>query len=97
MTSYFLRFGRCVSADAAAVFAALLDLGSRRTFAADAARLLVTSVLFVIAFPSQYSGSMKALNAPQKNISRYTGTKILLRHCQLHSHCGAEIPAPTTV
>jgi len=36
--------GRCVSADAAAVFAALLDRGLRRTFdAADAARLLVTS------------------------------------------------------
>ncbi|WP_186438718.1 hypothetical protein [Agrobacterium fabrum] len=40
---YFL-FGRCVSADPAALFAALLLLGSRRTFAAAlAAFLLVTS------------------------------------------------------
>jgi len=41
-----LRLGRWVSADAAAVFAAALDFGSRNTFAAaDAARLLVTSGL----------------------------------------------------
>ena len=41
--AHFLRT-RCVSADAAAVFAALLDFGSRRTrAAADAARALVDS------------------------------------------------------
>ena len=44
--SYFFLLGRCVSAEPAALFAALLDLGSRRTFeAADAAFLLVTSPL----------------------------------------------------
>jgi hypothetical protein len=32
--------GRCVSADAAADFAALLDLGSRKTFAAAEAALI---------------------------------------------------------
>ena len=41
---YFLRLGRCVSAEPAAVLAALLLLGLRRTLAAaEAARLLVTS------------------------------------------------------
>ena len=41
-----LLFGRCVNAEPAAVFAALLDLGSLRTLdAALAARLLVTSLL----------------------------------------------------
>lgn len=41
---YFL-LGRCVSADPAAVFAAMLDFGSRRTLdAAEAAFLLVTSL-----------------------------------------------------
>lgn len=45
LRSYFL-FGRCVRADAAAVFAAALDFGSRRTLeAAVAAFLLVTSLL----------------------------------------------------
>lgn len=45
---YFLRFGLCVRADAAAVFAALEDVGFRRTFdAADAARLLVTSLFLI--------------------------------------------------
>lgn len=39
------RLGRCVRADPAAVFAALLDLGLRSTLdAAEAARLLVTSL-----------------------------------------------------
>lgn len=43
---HFFLFGRCVRADAAAVFAALLDFGSLRTLpAADAAFLLVTSEL----------------------------------------------------
>jgi len=42
---YFFLFGRCVNADAAAVLAALLDLGFLRTLAAaDAARALVTSL-----------------------------------------------------
>ncbi|MDW3184381.1 hypothetical protein [Roseobacter sp.] len=41
---YFFRFGRCVSADAAAVFAAFEDFGLRSTFdAAEAALALVTS------------------------------------------------------
>jgi hypothetical protein len=40
-------FGRCVRAEAAAVFAAELDFGSRNTLeAAEAARLLVTSLFF---------------------------------------------------
>ncbi|MGT2441002.1 hypothetical protein ACU4GH_40255 (plasmid) [Bradyrhizobium betae] len=51
-------FGRWVSADAAAVLAALLLLGSRRTFpAALAAFLLVTSLFeprFGIAFPHEF-------------------------------------------
>ena len=50
--------GRWVSADAAAVLAALLDLGSLRTFpAADAAFLLVTSLFFAIfltSFPYEF-------------------------------------------
>jgi len=46
----FFRFGRCVRAEPAAVFAALLLLGFRRTLdAAEAARLLVTS-LFAVRF-----------------------------------------------
>jgi hypothetical protein len=45
--THFRLFGRCVSAEAAAVFAALLDLGLRSTFpAAEAAFLLVTSLFF---------------------------------------------------
>lgn len=41
----FFLLGRCVNAEAAAVLAALLDLGSRSTRpAADAAFLLVTSL-----------------------------------------------------
>jgi hypothetical protein len=47
-----LRFGICVSADAAALFAAALDFGLRRTFpAADAARLLVTSEFRLLVMP----------------------------------------------
>ena len=42
--------GRCVSADAAAVFWAFVDLGSRKTrAAADAARALVTSLFGFLA------------------------------------------------
>lgn len=45
--AHFRLFGRCVSAEAAADFAALLDLGFRSTFAAaEAAFLLVTSLFF---------------------------------------------------
>lgn len=45
--NYFL-LGRCVSAEAAADFAAELDFGSRRTFAAaDATFALVTSLLAI--------------------------------------------------
>ena len=44
---YFLRFGLCVRAEAAAVLAAFDERGLRRTFdAADAARALVTSLFF---------------------------------------------------
>lgn len=47
---YFFLFGRCVSADAAADLAALLDFGSRRTLeAAEAALALVTSEFFLLA------------------------------------------------
>lgn len=46
VASYFFLFGRWVSAEAAADFAAGLDFGSRSTFdAADAAFALVTSLL----------------------------------------------------
>ena len=46
--NYFFLFGRCVSADAAADFAALLDFGSRSTLeAAEAALALVTSEFFL--------------------------------------------------
>lgn len=52
MVQRFLR-GRCVSADAAAVLAALFDLGSLSTFpAADAAFLLVTSLFFAMFLTS---------------------------------------------
>ncbi|MFT5702588.1 MAG: hypothetical protein ACI8ZB_005511 [Desulforhopalus sp.] len=45
--NYFFLLGRCVSADAAAVFAAFEDLGLLRTLpAADAAFLDVTSLFF---------------------------------------------------
>jgi hypothetical protein len=48
--THFFLFGRCVSAEAAADFAALLDLGFRSTFdAADAAFALVTSDLLLPA------------------------------------------------
>lgn len=44
-TSYHFLLGLCVSADAAAVFAAALDRGFLRTLAAaDAALALVTSL-----------------------------------------------------
>jgi hypothetical protein len=46
---YFFRSGRWVNAEPAAVFAALLALGSRNTLeAAEAAFLLVTSRFFFI-------------------------------------------------
>ena len=52
---FFRRLGRCVKADPAADLAALLLLGLRSTFdAADAARLLVTSLFgrrFTISTP----------------------------------------------
>jgi hypothetical protein len=47
---HFLLFGRCVSADAAADLAALLDLGLRSTLAAaEAAFAPVTSEFFLPA------------------------------------------------
>jgi hypothetical protein len=50
---YHFRFGRWVSADAAADFAAALDFGSRSTCeAADAAFALVVSLLLAIALNS---------------------------------------------
>lgn len=50
--NYFL-LGRCVSADAAALFAALLERGSARTFAAaDAAFALVTSLFAIGITPT---------------------------------------------
>ncbi len=50
LNRYFLRFGRCVSAEPAADFAALLAFGLRSTFdAADAAFLLVTSLFEPLA------------------------------------------------
>lgn len=56
---YFL-LGRWVSAEAAADLAALLDLGSRRTFeAADAAFALVTSLLAIIITSFRVSGWVK--------------------------------------
>jgi hypothetical protein len=58
-----------VSADAAADFAALLDLGSRKTFdAAEAAFLLVTSeLLFLPAIPNHLL-SIDILLIRRKNI-----------------------------
>ena len=51
---YFFRFGRCVRAEAAADFAALLDFGLRSTLAAaEAAFALVTSLFdFAISITS---------------------------------------------
>ena len=50
-----LRFGRCVKADAAAVFCAGVDFGLRSTFdAAVAARLEVTSELRFAISTSEY-------------------------------------------
>ena len=45
LLGYFL-FGRCVRADAAAVFAAALDFGLRRTLAAALAAFLLVTSLF---------------------------------------------------
>jgi hypothetical protein len=46
---YFLRFGACVSADPAALFAAFEELGFLNTrAAADATRLLVCSFLAIV-------------------------------------------------
>ena len=48
--SYFFLFGRCVKAEAAAVFAALLEFGLLNTFpAAEAAVLLVCSLFLAIS------------------------------------------------
>jgi hypothetical protein len=48
---YFFRLGRCVRAEAAAVFAAALDFGFLSTFAAaDAAFALVTSLFRAMSF-----------------------------------------------
>jgi len=60
--SHFL-FGRCVSAEAAAVFAAGLDFGFLSTFeAADAAFALVTSLFdFAMLFTSFLSSSLWTL------------------------------------
>jgi hypothetical protein len=52
-THHFL-FGRCVSADAAAVFAALLELGFRRTFAAAVAAFALVTSLFCRAILSPH-------------------------------------------
>lgn len=56
LTPYFLRLGRWVNAEPAAVFAALLAVLLRNTFdAAVAARLLVVSFLFLaILFTLNY-------------------------------------------
>jgi hypothetical protein len=69
-------FGRCVKAEAAAVFAAALDLGSRRTLdAADAARLLVTSPFFLedteITCLSSYPQFPQAWNSGGQFQARY--------------------------
>jgi len=63
-----------VSADAAADFAALLDLGSRKTFdAAEAAFLLVTSeLLFLPAIPNHLL-SIDILLIRRKNIYEIVG------------------------
>lgn len=60
--SHFL-FGRCVSAEAAAVFAAGLDFGFLSTLeAADAAFALVTSLFdFAMLFTSFPSSSLRTL------------------------------------
>jgi hypothetical protein len=60
--SHFL-FGRCVSAEAAAVFAAGLDFGFLSTFeAADAAFALVTSLFdFAMLFTSFPFSSLRTL------------------------------------
>jgi hypothetical protein len=49
-----LLFGRCVSAEAAAVFAALLELGFRRTFAAAVAAFALVTSLFCRAIMSPH-------------------------------------------
>ena len=51
--AYFFLFGRCVKAEAAADFAALLDFGLLSTLAAaEAAFALVTSLFFAILITS---------------------------------------------
>lgn len=53
---YYFLLGRCVSADAAAVFAAGLERGSRSTLdAAVAAALDVTSLFFFMISKLSYS------------------------------------------
>ena len=48
---YFFRFGRCVRAEAAADFAALLDFGLRSTLAAAEATFALVTSLFDFATP----------------------------------------------
>ncbi len=62
---YFFLFGRCVSAEAAAVLAAALDFGLRSTLlAALAARLLVTSLFpFLATFLTPFRESIHRLRA----------------------------------
>ena len=62
----FCRFGRCVSAEPAAVLAALLAPGSRSTLAAaDAARALVTSRFALRAlFPRDMESVLRQVHLP---------------------------------
>ena len=71
--AYFL-LGRCVRADAAAVFAALLELGLLSTFAAaEAAFELVTSLFDIVSPPF----TVLAVVAMETSVWMPTSTKHL--------------------
>jgi hypothetical protein len=71
-------FGRCVKAEAAAVFAAALDFGSRSTFeAADAAFLLVTSPDFPLV-----TEITRLSSYPQNPQAWISGGQFQARYCR---------------
>lgn len=98
MTNYFFLFGRCVSADPAAVFAALEDFGFRKTFAAaDAAALDVCSFdcFFAVAMKTPPVGkvgcgwSPRPGNSGNADRSRGQGfSPVSGRHGSVHRRAG---------
>ena len=104
MTDYFFLFGRCVSADPAAVLAAGEDFGSRKTFAAaDAAALDVCSFdcFFAVAMRTPPVGKVGSGWYPRPGIpgnadrSRRKGfSPVSGRHSSVHRRAGTVVGRP---